>query len=178
MVVSVEVMDATLEKLWRDVCGYFGVNSGMPDLEALFEGVVLIDAEEAAKTVLVNILLEMIELVDRFSPWYKLPARAYGLMSIRDSVTQCVRWILAPDAETQWANLLFSLAEAIERNSGLLQATQYVGELVRRVPLDDPCVKAACECLPPRYILINQSSLLAEAAICRYCNRPFRIETD
>ena len=87
----------------------------------------------------------------------------------------CTRWVLAPEAAQRWGAHLRALAEAIRRNSALLQATQFVGGLMREAPPGDPCVVAACECQPPHSILIKQSTLACAEVICNECAQPFRI---
>jgi len=117
-------------------------------------------------------LTEVIENVGRFSPWYKQPARAFGLISLRDPVTGQSRWLLAPEALLRWRELLKDLTEAIKNNNGLIQATLWVENLTEK-QLEDPKVIAQCDCLPPKRIQINRSTLNKTAIICDDCQQPF-----
>lgn len=172
--VLVDMLDEVLEAAWRTICSTYNITAGSPTVQVLFEGADLDASTQAAETVIVNMLSEAIEKIDRFSPWYKMPARAFGLIAVRDSTTNCLRWVLAPEAVQRWQQLLGDLTVAIQRNSGLLQATKLVDELVRKAPADDPCVMACCGCVPRRTILVKQSVLLGTEVVCGACKQPFR----
>lgn len=173
--VLVDTLDEVLDETWRTLCSAYDVSGDLPDIETLFEGGDLADSYQAAEAVVVNMLTEIIEIVGRFSPWYTKPARAFGLINIREQTCNRVRWILAPEAAQRWQSHLQALVFAIEGTTGLLEATLLVGKLMRRAPLDDPCVTAACNCIPRRVILINKSFLDCQRIICRDCEQPFQI---
>jgi hypothetical protein len=117
-------------------------------------------------------LLEVIESISRFSPWYKMPARAFGLASVRDSQTNRVIWRLAPEAGQKWAKILEPLTRVIRDYTGLIQAILLVDDLMRDMP-GDPCVIASCSCLPPHTIQIRQSVLDKSAIICEACMQAY-----
>lgn len=127
---------------------------------------------KAAETVLVNMLTEVIENLGRFSPWYKQPARAFGLVSLRDPITKQSNWLLAPEALQRWDVLLQGLTQVIQQNNGLIQATLLVENLIDE-ELDDPQVFAECECYPPKRIKIKLSILDKSSIICDECQRAF-----
>jgi hypothetical protein len=117
-------------------------------------------------------LTEVIERVGRFSPWYKQPARAFGLVSFRDPVTRKSRWLLAPEALQHWEPLLNKLTKAIKLNNGLIQATLLV-ENMSDEDDQDPQVIAQCDCTPPKRIQIRLSILDKTAILCEECQQPF-----
>ncbi len=174
MVVAVDTLDDVLEQTWQAICAAYHVSACLPDTQDLFSGVDLAQADRAAETVIVNMLTEVIEQVGRFSPWYKKPARAFGLIRLRESLTNRVLWLLAPEAAQRWQPHLRSLAGTIQHNTGLIEAIQLVDDVLRRTRSDDHCVMVGCACVPQRMILINESILLQTEVICRSCQHPFR----
>jgi hypothetical protein len=173
--VLVDTLDEVLEETWRTLSSTYDVSGELPEIEMLFRGADLADPYRAAETVLVNMLSDIIESVGRFSPWYTKPARAFGLITVREETCNRVRWILAPEAAQRWQPHLQELGIVIQRTTGLLEATLLVENLTKRIPLDDPCVTAACCCNPRRIILINKSVINCTEIICHDCERPFRI---
>jgi len=168
----IDLLDGALEQSWNAVCAAYEVGADLPNSQILFDNAKLKTPPKAAETVLVNMLTEVIENVGRFSPWYKQPARAFGLVSFRDPVTRQSRWLLAPEALQLWEPLLQKLTEAIKLNNGLIQATL----LVENFPdeeIQDPQVIAQCECSPPKRIQISLSILDKTAIICDACQQPF-----
>ncbi|GAB4472429.1 MAG: hypothetical protein Kow00124_10460 [Anaerolineae bacterium] len=174
MVVTVEGLDDALNRLWAQLCRTYDVIAPMPGTAVLFDEVDLRDPREAAETVLAHMLSEIIQLVDRYSPWYTRPARAFGLIQVRESTSNHLRWVLAPEAAARWEPLLDQLTAAMADNSGLIRATQIIDEVSTRLAARDQCVEAACSCRPPRVILINRSILSSESVTCAECQAPFR----
>ncbi len=169
----VALLDVTLEQTWHVLCEAYDVSSEMPGQPALFAYADLRTPPKAAETVLANMLLDVMEHVGRFSPWYKMPARAFGLISVSDFKTGQPRWLLAAEAVQRWQMALEALSVAIRKNNGLLQATLLVETLAIDEMLDDPCVSVQCECNPPRRIRLSQSVLNKTAIICDACHQPF-----
>jgi hypothetical protein len=168
----IELLDNALEQSWEILCASYEVDSPLPNAQILFSNAKLKTPPKAAENVLVNMLTEIIENVGRFSPWYKQPARAFGLVSLRDPVTGQSRWLLTPDALQRWKDLLKKLTQAIAQNNGLIQATVLVENLTE-VELEGSQVIAACECNPPKRIQINASILDQTAIICDDCQQAF-----
>ncbi len=173
MAVAVEELEDVLEWAWRAICEAYDVSADLPDMHTLFGGADLTAPAAAAEAVLVNMLAEAVESISRFSPWYRMPARAFGMIQIRDRTSKRTRWLLAPEAAQRWESVLLRLAETIQRNTVLLQATRLVDDLMRQIPPDDPCVMASCACKPRRVILVNASVLRQGGVICSGCHRPF-----
>ena len=65
---------------WRDLVAYFDLDGEFPDLQTLLRGADMTDPLYAAETVFVNMLSEIIDSVQRFSPWFNQPAQAFGLV--------------------------------------------------------------------------------------------------
>jgi hypothetical protein len=174
-VSTIDELDAALDTTWRTLCETYDVSASLPEAEALFEGVAFGQPLLAAEMILANILTEISEDVGRFSPWYKKPARSFGLIDVRDGTTRRVRWILAPEAAQRWEHLLYGMAVAIQKHSGVLQATRLVDALMADVDDkdDDPCILARCTCQPYRTILINRSMLASGEVICDECHQVF-----
>jgi hypothetical protein len=111
--------------------------------------------------------------VGRFSPWYKQPARSFGLTSARDPLTQRTRWLLAPEAAQRWQEVLEPLTGVIRKYSGLIRAMLLVDDLMGDLPVNDPCVMAHCTCWPPRAIQLRKSVLEKAEIVCDECLQPF-----
>jgi hypothetical protein len=168
----IDLLDSTLEQSWHALCEAYEVDADLPNVQSLFANTPIKTPPKAAEMVLVNMLTEVTESVGRFSPWYKQPARAFGLVSLRDPVTARSRWLLAPEALQRWGRVLQNLTRAIKMNNGLIQATLLVENLAEE-ELDDPQVIAQCNCYPPKRIQINLSILDKTAIICDECQQPF-----
>lgn len=168
----IDLLDNTLEQTWNTIRAAYEVDSEMPTVQTLFANAEIKTPPKAAETVLINILTEVIENVGRFSPWYKQPARAYGLVSLRDPVTGRSHWLLAPEALQRWQTQLQYLTRAIKLNNGLIQATLLVENLAEG-DLDDPQILVQCDCYPPKRIQINLSILDKTAIICDECQQAF-----
>jgi hypothetical protein len=169
----VELINGTLERAWDTISAAYDVNAGLPDMRELFEGTNLSRPNQAAEMVIANMLTEVVECIGRFSLWYKLPARAFGLISVRDRVTNQVRWTLAPEATQKWCEILDPISMAIRKYSGLIQAIILVDDLMINGSLEDPCITASCLCSPPRQIKIKRSILEQAEIICDLCKHSF-----
>lgn len=174
MVVPVDVLDHVLEEAWRIISGEYDVTTGLPQPDMLFAGADLTTPEQAAKTVVVNMLTEVIDHIGRFSPWYNSPARAFGLLRFREATTGRGRWVLAPEARQRWKDVLSRLESNIQANVGVLLATQHVDDLLAGMPPEDPCVMAVCTCVPPHHVFIKESSLDCAEIVCAECHTAFR----
>jgi hypothetical protein len=174
MVVPIDVLDHVLEETWRIIRNEYDVTADLPDLEVLFAGADLTSPNQSAEAVVVNMLTEVICRVSRFSPWYNSPARAFGLLRIREATTGRGRWVLAPEAGQRWGDVLSALEDNIRANVGVFLAAQHVGDLLDQIPLEEPCVMAACSCDPPHHVLIKESALGCAEIICGDCHTAFR----
>jgi hypothetical protein len=169
----VELINELLERAWKTISAAYDISSGLPDMWDLLKGTNLSNPEQAAEQVVANMLTEVIDCVCRFSPWYRLPARAFGLISVRDRTTKRVRWTLAPEAIQKWDKILVPMKSAFRKYSGLLQAIKLVDNLMIDGPLDDPCITAFCRCVPPRKIEIYRSILEQAEIVCDLCRHRF-----
>ncbi len=169
----VEMLDDALEHAWDTLRKTYEVSAELPEMLALFSGASLSSPDQAAESVLVNMIMEVMESVGRFSPWYRMTARAYGLTSIRDSTTNRVHWMLAPEALQKWQKILENLALAIEKNSGLIQAMILVEGFTMKDEAENPCVVARCDCTPPRTIRLQRSIFDNAEIVCNLCHQPF-----
>lgn len=169
----IETLHMALEGVWLELCRAFDVNACLPDLQALFESADLSMPDQAAETVLAAMLLEVMDGVGRFSPWYKMPARAFGLTSLREGKAGVLRWTLAPEAVQRWHASLDLMAAVMRKYSGLIQALVLVDDLMQDIP-GDPCITAYCACVPPHAINIRQSVLVKAEILCESCQQPFR----
>lgn len=168
----VEVLNATLERTWDVLCTTYDVSACLPDMQTLFSGADLSQPNKAAETVVAAMLLEVIECIGRFSPWYKLPARAFGLTSVRDLKAKSPTWVLGPESIHKWQALLQPLAQVVRKYSGLIQAMILVDDLMQDLP-GDPCVTAHCGYQPPKAIQIRRSVIEKTEITCQSCLQPF-----
>jgi hypothetical protein len=159
---------------WKTLCSAYDIQMDIPDTQLLLRGADMDDPMYASETVLVNMLSEIIDNVDRFSPWFSQPARAFGLTLSRGNTDALPRWVLTRDAVMRWEEYLRALATAIEKNAGLFLAVNLLGELPAPNAEDDPRVMAVCFCDPPNVIMVNRSLLEGEKIVCEACCRPFR----
>lgn len=172
IVDPVEALNETLERAWEAICKTYDVSACLPDMQTLFSGADLSRPTQAAESVLAAMLLEVIECVGRFSPWYKLPARAFGLASVRDPKTNRPAWVLGPESIHKWQGLLQPLAQIVRKYAGLIQAMILVDDLMQDLP-GDPCVTAKCGCQPPKAIQIRRSVIEKTEITCQSCLQPF-----
>ena len=169
----IEALHASLERAWESLNQAYDSTACMPELPELFAGADLSRPEQAAQAVVVSMLHEVMEAVGRLSPWYKQPARAFGLTSVRDALTQRPRWLLAPEAAQRWRGILESLSDVISKYAGLIQAMILVDDLMSDLPENDPCIIANCTCWPPRTIQLRQSVMDKAEILCENCSQPF-----
>jgi hypothetical protein len=169
----VGMLDDALERTWDMLRKTYEVSAELPEMLSLFAEATLFNPEQAADSVLVNMIMEIMESVGRFSPWYRMNARAYGLTSIRDSTTDRVHWMLAPEARQKWQVVLEDLAVVIEKNSGLIQAMILVEGFTMKDEAENPCVVARCDCTPPRTIRLQRSIFENTEIVCDLCHQPF-----
>lgn len=160
-----------LDRLWRTVARTYDVTAERPDTRTLSEGADLSSPRDAAVTMLANMLTEAIECLGRFSPWYKTPACAFGVVSYHDDHYR-LRWTLTPDACCQWADVLAQLEAVILRNIGVLLASDLVDSLM--LEEDDACVLARCACEPPHIIIIEQAYLSSRGVLCNACQQIYQ----
>jgi hypothetical protein len=164
----VEVLWETIERAWTAICHTYDVTACLPDMQTLFAQVNLSNPNLAAEAVLVVMLQEVVESIGRFSPWYKQPARAFGLTSTRDTKTNRVKWMLAPEAVQRWQGLIAPLADVIRKYSGLIRAMVLVDDLMADID-SDPCITARCGCTPPNTIQLRKSVLEKTEILCEKC---------
>ncbi|MCA9990259.1 MAG: hypothetical protein H6666_09985 [Ardenticatenaceae bacterium] len=161
-----------LTHVWSAICETYDVVGTRPGMPRLFEGAQLIRPYDAAETVIVNMLLEVVERVDRFSPWYAQPAKTYGIVAERDHP---VRWRLTAQGCQRWWSFVDALATVIEENTNLIKAMILVENLMLASEEDEPCVSASCRCFPPRTIQVKRSIFNKTEIFCESCGRPFQI---
>ena len=169
----VEMLVDCLERAWKKICDTYDASASLPDMRSLFEHADTSQPEQAAETVLINMLLEVMECICRFSPWYTKPPRAFGLTQVRDLLNNCSRWMLAPEAAQKWDEIIQPLCETIERYRGLIQAVLLVDDLMARTTPDDPIVTACCSCIPPRAIQLRRSVKIKAEIVCDKCHQPY-----
>jgi hypothetical protein len=172
IVDPIEAINTSIEKAWRAVCRAYDESACLPEMQVLFDGADLSRPNQAAETVIVNMLMEVIENVGRFSPWYKRSARAFGLTSVREGQANRVRWLLAPEAVQKWQEVIAPLATVIRKYNGLIRAMVLVDDLMQDIP-GDPCVTARCGCNPPHVIQLRLSVLAKTEIICETCMQPY-----
>lgn len=163
-----------LEITWKILCGAHDTDLDLPDTQVMLNGANMDDPMYAAETVLVNMLSEIIDNVDRFSPWYSQPAKAFGLVKSRRNSGTTGAWVLTREAIKRWEEYLRALATAIEKNAGLFLAVNLLGELPAADAQNDPRIMAMCYCSPPNVIMVNRSLLDGEKIVCESCYHPFR----
>ena len=169
----VDALNRVLEGVWNRLCESYDSCGEMPSWSELFRDMDLARPRQAARRVIARMLMEMTENIHRFSPYYTRPARAFGLTSMRNPTTRQVRWRLAPEACQKWQTTLDELAEAILRNSGLIQAVLLVEDYMENTSFTDPCVTAYCGCRPPRAIYLTETALRHSEIRCEMCLQEF-----
>lgn len=160
---------------WDEMCTLYDARACLPDLRTIFDQVDLKDPCIAAEQIVVNLLLEVMEEVSRFSPWYKKLPRAYGLTSIRDSQKDRMRWVLAPEGYQQWELFINKLEWLILNYRGIYQALLLVEGLMSRSTPTDPQIVASCQCDPPKLIHLRRSVLETGEVVCDHCRSPYRV---
>ncbi len=170
---SIEMLNDYLEQIWHTLCCTYDATGNLPDVNSLFEGVDIENPSQAANKIVANMLLDLMENIGRFSPWYTRPTRAFGLMSIREPVHKRIRWMLAPEAVQKWQNQLGFLANAIEKNYSILKVMILVEDLMEESHTYEPMITARCACSPPRTIRLTESALAKAEILCDACMQPF-----
>lgn len=164
-----------LRLVWESISRQYDVLAELPDSRSLFQDVDLHDPCMAAEMVVRNMLTDVTQLVDRFSPWYTMPARSFGLVSYRDIISHRTEWRLAQEALKKWSAQIEMLAAEFDQKSGLIDAIVLISELdiLDESPRDT--VIAKCECEPPREISAPRSFLNQSNIVCNDCNKNFEI---
>jgi len=162
-----------LMEAWGAVSREYDVFYDLPDPVQLFKNIELHDPCIAAEMVILNMLIEITEMVDRFSPWYKLPARSFGLTSIRDIITHKNVWRLAPEAIEKWNHWIDRIAGEIDQKAGLIKAVLLIDGIDTLDDDPDESVLAVCHCSPPNELLLKKSFLMGEKILCNHCKQPF-----
>jgi hypothetical protein len=168
-----EFLDDVLGRIWNMISCTFDSGGCLPDVKTLFADVDLSKPFQAAKIVLAHMLLDAMENVSRFSPWYTRPARAFGLISMLDPYDGKKRWMLASEAILKWSNPLDRLTKAIDRNYSLIRAMLLVEDFLEHAEAGEPWLLASCACTPPRSIQVTPSILQEGKIICDTCLQPF-----
>lgn len=169
---SLEYFDRVVDQAWQNITTTYDVHAPCPSVEALFRNVNICSPSEAAEDVVTNMLLEVIENVDRFSSWYTKPACEFGLTSVWNCQEKCHQWILTMEAYIRWISVIHNIQSAIEKNKGVLQGIMLVDELMNEEK-EERCVVAHCGCEPPRFIKVKVSMLEKANIICDACLQPF-----
>ena len=169
-VSPIDLLDA-LDGAWRTICRAYETTADLPELAALFDGADPASPDRAAETVVANMLLDIMDEIPRFSAWYKRPL---GVIRLVSPVTNQARWYLSPEAQCRWQTLVERLAVAIERNTGLILASNLLDDLDLFTAAADSRALAFCRCAPPRVILIDRAVLDCSDIVCDACQQPFR----
>lgn len=171
----IEVMQDLLAKTWSEMCRLYEINASLPDLQLIFAQVDLRDACIASEKIVVNLLLEVMESVGRFSPFYRQPPRAFGVMSYRNPQTHQVEWILAPEGHRRWESTLSKFEGLLSQYGGIFRAVILVEGLMVRSTPSDPQVLAYCHCEPPHAIQLKRSIVQKGEVICDSCKQPYEV---
>lgn len=165
-----------LHLVWEVISRNYGVMESLPDTRSLLEGVEHKDPCVAAEMVICNMLMDITQLVDRFSPWYTRPPRSFGLVSFRDMISHKTKWRLAPEAQDKWQYQIDMLAEEFAQKSGLIEAIALISDLdiLDECPTD--VLIAMCECNPPKEIMVTRSFLKNNHIVCNECKEQFDVE--
>ncbi len=169
-----EFLDDVLGRIWQTISCTYDSGGCLPDVKTLFANVDISKPFQAAKMVLAHMILEAMENVSRFSPWYTRPARAFGLISMIDPYDGQKCWMLASEAILKWSAALERLAKAIDQNYSLIRAMVLVEDLLEHAEAGEPWLLATCACNPPRAIQVTASVLREGKIICDTCLQPFQ----
>lgn len=162
-----------LSSVWGKVTWEFDVQAGLPSLTTLFAGLGSFDPCVVAETILRNMITEVTQQVHRFSPWYKLPARAFGLIAFRDVGTHQHSWYLAPEAIMKWQDEIQKIAGEIDTKRGLIQAILVVDDMDLLEQDRQPKIVAVCKCIPPVELLVAREFLDNQEIVCNDCQETF-----
>jgi len=169
----VDELNRLVEDIWLKLCKVYDVIAAVPDVQTVFNRVDLNCPEEAAQIILANMLIEIIERISRFSPWYTKPARAFGLVSFRQPVGGQSEWFLAPEASQKNRDLWLPLSQVISQNHAMIRAALLINQLMDKIPVSEPYVMISCACAPRRKIQVKESIKDSLALICDECKQPF-----
>jgi hypothetical protein len=172
----IEFFTGVLQDVWDKLCEAYDVSSGIPDMGLIMDGVDLTDHDRAANDILVNLIIEVMEQVSRFSAWYTKPARAFGLVNFTDKFNLKTKQILAPEAISKWQDLIDDLSDAVSMNSGIIKASILVDRLMSEHPSEkDPHVVVGCDCIPRVKIRVKKSILVKADLTCDNCHERFHL---
>lgn len=169
----IEAFCGVLAYGWKTISREHDVFDELPDIQFLLKGTELFDPAMAAETIVMNMLIEVTQMVDRFSPWYTLPARSFGLTSYRDIITHKNVWKLAPEALDRWKLIIDSLTTEITHKGSLLEIFKRVDRLFTADPCGEASILATCVCNPPKELLVKQSFLRGSGIQCNECLQTF-----
>lgn len=168
---QIEDFYGVLDFSWQTLSKEYEVDTSLPEIRGLFSGVNLEDSVAGAEGVVTNMLTEITERVHRFSPWYRCPARAFGLINLRDPATHKVFWKLAPEACQKWQKILEPIECEIAYKSSLIKMMLTIDQI--EFEPNQKSVLAICECHPPKELLVNLLFLAEKGVICNACNQNF-----
>jgi len=163
----------TMQMIWRELCVTYDVIAPIPEMSILFEGARLNRPYDVAEQILANMLTEIIEHIDRFSPWYTKPSAAFGLMTKASRTDSRVEWGLTAVAHQKWWQTIDRMSTLIEENANLIRAMVLVDGLITAVSSEDTRILAQCHCIPARYIRVRPSIITKSKIICDVCDQPF-----
>ena len=168
---KIEDFYQVVEYAWETLCTHFDIDAALPDIKCLLKGVDLADSVLAAESIVANLLIEVTERVHRFSPWYRAPARAFGLISLRDPKTHMVHWKLAPEAVQRWQKIIEPLECEIAYKASLIAMVNTIDQI--EFDPQEESVLVVCECHPPKELLVSRAFLKEEGIICNSCHQKF-----
>jgi hypothetical protein len=162
---------AALRVCWQTIKDCFDLTADLPDWDCILQDADLAHSEDAACTILVNLLTEAMERTDRFSPWYKAPAETFGLHQPLKRFSYYY-WQLTPEAAAKWEPTLEMLAEAIANDPELSE----IKETIKKTAwLRESMVAATCGCKPtPPIGWVPPHVLLDATLTCSICEQPLR----
>jgi hypothetical protein len=169
----IETINRSIAQAWQALSKTYSVTASQPGITDVFQGADLEYPDQAAEVVLVNMLLEVIESISRFSPWYRMPARTFGLVSMRDPSSGRQRWMLAPEGCQRYAHLLNPIMDAIDSQRGVLRGILLIEGGMETYLNNDPQVILECGCDPPHAIQVRRSVREKSEIICDDCRKPY-----
>jgi hypothetical protein len=173
---TIDPLDAFYDVLhltWDEVCTQYDVQAALPETSTLLEDVEIYDPCLAAETILRNMLTEVTQLVHRFSPWFTLPPRSFGLISYRDIITHQKEWRLAPEALQKWQKQIDRIASEIDQKRGLIDAVLFIDKMDILDECPEDTIVAICECQPPKELLVKRAFMDSQTIICNQCKEKF-----
>jgi hypothetical protein len=168
---KIEDFYQVMDFAWETLCSQFDVDEALPDVKCLLFGVNLDDSVQAAEAIVANMLIEITERVHRFSPWYRSPARAFGLISLRDPKTHLISWKLAPEAIQKWQKIIEPIECEIAYKSSIIDMVRTIDQI--KFDPKEETVLAVCECSPPKELLVSRAFLISEGIVCNACQHNF-----